>query len=103
MRRRESFLCAISWVAGHWLLVCMLGLICPVSAVAQFRAGIQGAVTDTQGAAVVGATMRLVSKETNKMQEIKTGEGGFYRFDRLAPGNYTITVEMSGFKKQVLE
>jgi hypothetical protein len=79
----------------------LLGLV--ISAGAQFRAGIQGAVTDGQGGAVVGATVTLISRETNRRQQTKSGGGGFYRFDRLAPGSYMITVEIAGFKKKVLE
>jgi Carboxypeptidase regulatory-like domain/TonB dependent receptor len=82
-------------------LILMLALA--ISAGAQFRAGIQGAVIDSQGAAVPGATITLTSKETNRTQQTKSGDGGFYRFDRLPPGIYTITAEISGFKKKVLE
>src|SRR5262245_43879539 len=103
MRRRGATSGAASGAAGAWLVVLVLGLICPMTASAQFRAGIQGAVTDAQGAAVLGATIRLTSKETNKVQETRAGEAGFYRFDRLAPGEYSITVEMTGFKRMVLE
>lgn len=102
MRRRDLFSGAASGTAGYWLVVFVLGLLCP-TANAQFRAGVQGVVTDAQGGAVVGATIQLTSKETNKTQKTKSGEEGFYRFEQLAPGGYTITVEMAGFKKMVLE
>jgi len=100
MRQRLS---SISRTAGHLLFALLLGSLCSSVASAQFRAGIQGTVTDAQGAAVVGATVKLTSKETNRTQETKSGDEGFYRFDRLAPGAYTITAEMSGFKKKLLE
>jgi hypothetical protein len=74
-----------------------------VTAQAQFKAGIQGTVTDATGAVVSGATVTLTSKETNRQQQVISSEGGFYRFDRLAPGRYTITVGAPGFKKKVLE
>ncbi|HXG66170.1 MAG TPA: TonB-dependent receptor [Blastocatellia bacterium] len=93
------------WTPNMGLMAGLLLLLFSLAptANAQFRAGIQGAVTDPQGAAVVGATVTLTSKETNRTQQTTTGDEGFYRFDRLAPGNYEITVEASGFKKQVLE
>jgi Carboxypeptidase regulatory-like domain len=96
-------LCALSAFCRKTfiLLILLLGFLIPASA--QFRAGIQGAVTDSQGAAVPGATVTLTNKETNRTQQTKSSDGGFYRFDRLAPGAYTITTELTGFKKKVLE
>jgi hypothetical protein len=90
---------------GAWrlLFALLLSGICSTAAWAQFRASIQGVVTDAQGAAIVGATVKLTSKETNRTQEIKSGDEGFYRFDRLAPGGYSMTAEMRGFKKKLLE
>lgn len=79
----------------------VLGLAATASA--QFRASVQGSVTDTQGAAVVGATVTLTNKETNKTQQTTSGAEGFYRFSELPPGNYTLTVEQTGFKKKVLD
>jgi hypothetical protein len=73
------------------------------TASAQFRAGVQGSVTDPAGAVVAGATVTLTSQETNKTQQTTAGDDGFYRFSNLAPGNYTLTAEQAGFKKQVIE
>jgi hypothetical protein len=97
MRSALSAFCRRTFI----VLILLLGLAIPASA--QFRAGIQGAVTDSQGAAIPGATVTLINKETNRTLQTKSGDGGFYRFDRLAPGSYTITTEMAGFKKKVLE
>ena len=83
------------------LVILTLGL--SVAVQAQFRAALQGVVTDPQGGAVVGATVTLTNKETNQTQEVTSGDEGFYRFDRLAPGTYMLTAEMGGFKKKVLE
>jgi outer membrane receptor protein involved in Fe transport len=70
---------------------------------AQFRAGIQGTVTDPAGAVVTDATVTLKDNGTGKTQQVKTSGEGFYRFSELAPGNYTVTVEKTGFKKNSLE
>ncbi|MBO0721026.1 MAG: carboxypeptidase regulatory-like domain-containing protein, partial [Blastocatellia bacterium] len=83
------------------MLIMLLAMT--ISASAQFRAGIQGAVTDAQGAAVIGATVTLTNKETGKTLQTKSGDNGFYRFDNLAPGRYSVSTEMDGFKKKVLE
>ena len=47
--------------------------------------------------------MTLTSKETGKTQRATTSDDGFYRFDQLPPGTYTLTAEKTGFKKQMLE
>ncbi|HEV2665159.1 MAG TPA: carboxypeptidase-like regulatory domain-containing protein, partial [Blastocatellia bacterium] len=88
---------------GRLLFALLISGLCSTAVWAQFRAGIQGTVTDGQGAAIVGATIKLTSKETNRTQEIKSGDEGFYRFDHLAPGAYSMTAEKSGFKKKLLE
>jgi hypothetical protein len=71
------------------------------SASAQFRAGIQGVITDTAGATVAGATVTLTNKETSQTQTTTASDAGFYRFTGLAPGLYSVTVEQQGFKKHV--
>lgn len=72
-------------------------------ALAQFRAGIQGVVTDNAGGTVAGATVTLTSKETNQTQTVTTSDAGFYRFSALAPGLYSLSVEQQGFKKGVVD
>ena len=74
-----------------------------IGASAQFKANIQGTVTDSAGAIVADATVSLTNKETNQAQQTTTSDGGFYRFSSLAPGLYTVTVEKSGFRKQVID
>ncbi|HEX8129730.1 MAG TPA: TonB-dependent receptor [Pyrinomonadaceae bacterium] len=70
---------------------------------AQFRAAVQGSVTDPQGGSIVGATVTLTNNETNRAQQATTGDEGFYRFSGLPPGRYTLTVEQAGFGKRTLE
>ncbi|HEV2915136.1 MAG TPA: TonB-dependent receptor [Pyrinomonadaceae bacterium] len=85
-------------------VLCVLFLLAlAVSASAQFRAGLQGTVTDATGAVVPGATVTLTNNETGKSQQITTSDEGFYRFSSLAPGLYTLTGEQTGFSKTVLD
>src|SRR5689334_11130931 len=65
---------------------------------AQYRASIQGVVTDQQGAVVPGATVTLKSQETNREQQATTNSEGVYNFVELSPSRYTVKVEMGGFK-----
>ncbi|MEK7724216.1 MAG: TonB-dependent receptor [Acidobacteriota bacterium] len=74
-----------------------------VIAFAQFKAGIQGTVTDNNGGVIPEATVTLVSLDTNQTQKTIATDSGFYRFSGLAPGKYRITAEKDGFKKKVLD
>lgn len=86
------------------VLMSGLFLLCAVGAAnAQFNAGIQGTVTDATGGLVSAANVTLTNNETSKSQTITASDEGFYRFSNLAPGTYTLTVEKTGFKKQVFE
>jgi hypothetical protein len=85
-------------------LLCLATILVFVAAAdAQFRAALQGSVTDASGAVVPGATVTLTSNETQRSQQTVTSNDGFYRFPNLAPGSYSLTVEQSSFKKQVIE
>ncbi|HJQ22565.1 MAG TPA: TonB-dependent receptor [Blastocatellia bacterium] len=81
----------------------LLLLFVSLTASAQFKASIQGTVTDTSGAVVSGATVTVTNLETNKTQTTTTTDDGFYRVTGLPPGRYTVTAELSGFKKAVIE
>jgi hypothetical protein len=70
---------------------------------AQYRASLQGTVSDAQSAAIPGATVTLVDKETNRTLTAVTDANGVYVFNALAPRPYTIEVELTGFKKAVLQ
>ncbi len=74
-----------------------------ITAHAQYRAGIQGVVTDSAGAVVPDATVTLASNETNIARTAKTSEAGVYTITGLAPGAYKLTVEKVGFTKKILE
>ena len=58
---------------------------------------IAGAITDSSGAAIVGATVTATNLETNAQRVAKTGATGEYRFDLLPVGHYSIHVEAPGF------
>jgi hypothetical protein len=88
---------------SQFILSGALVLFLAFAANAQFRAGLQGSVTDAAGAVVPGATVTLTNKETGKEQQTKTSNGGFYRFSQLAPGQYNVSVEQSGFNKTTVE
>lgn len=81
----------------------MLILVFGIAVFGQFKAGIQGTVTDSNSGTVPGATVTLLNIDTNQTQKVTANESGFYRFSGLAPGNYRITTEKDGFKKSLLD
>lgn len=84
--------------------LCALFLVTlTATARAQFRAAVQGTVTDQSGAVVPAATLTLKNNETGRVQTANSGDEGFYRISELPPGTYTLTVEKSGFKKTAFE
>src|ERR1700761_5970344 len=74
-----------------------------VRAHAQFRASIQGTVTDTTGAAIPNATVTLKDNATNATQTATSNGDGIYNFGQLAPDTYTLTANATGFNQKVLQ
>jgi hypothetical protein len=85
---------------GLTVLFCLY-VLAPIAA-AQYRATIQGTVTDAQGSVVSEATVTLTNQETNLSQTTTTNENGYYSFNALPPSRYTVSVERTGFKKKTL-
>ncbi|MBV9180927.1 MAG: carboxypeptidase regulatory-like domain-containing protein, partial [Acidobacteria bacterium] len=74
-----------------------------VSAQAQYRASLQGTVTDPQGAVVAGAKVTLVDTNTDHTLASISDGNGIYQFHALPPAPYRLTAEAQGFKQKVLE
>jgi hypothetical protein len=59
---------------------------------------IVGTVTDTSGATVAGAQIKLTNEGTGAIRNVSTGEGGTYTLLNLNPGYYTIAYSQIGFE-----
>jgi hypothetical protein len=59
---------------------------------------IVGNVRDASDAAIVGATVKIVNKNTNESRQTTTTEAGSYTFPTVQGGTYDLTVSMVGFK-----
>ena len=84
-------------------MCCAAILTLTIIANAQFKAALQGTVTDSTGASVVGANVVLTNTETNRDVQTVTNDDGFYRFNGLAPGKYKVDVTVTNFKQKTVE
>ena len=85
------------------LVVAVCATFLATAALGQYRASIQGVVTDPQGAVVSGAKLTLKNLQTNETLTTTTNDSGVYNFNALSPSQYLVTIEKTGFKKKVLE
>ena len=60
---------------------------------------VSGSVTDSTGAAVVGARVVAVNPDTRLTRETLTNSAGVYTLPTLLPGSYTVTIEAAGFQR----
>ena len=80
------------------LMVGLLVSVLTLSVSAQLPTStVNGAVTDPQGAAVVGANVVVTSNTTGLSRETATGADGRYAVPSLLPGDYTVRVAAQGF------
>ncbi|MCS7026807.1 MAG: TonB-dependent receptor [Bryobacteraceae bacterium] len=83
------------------LVVVLLSLV-TVSSAQTITASITGLVTDPSGAVIPKARVVATNIGTNVNFETVTNDGGVYTFPFLPLGSYSVSVEISGFKKSVL-
>ncbi len=76
---------------------CLLAL--SLASLAQTQATLRGIVQDSSGASVASATLKLTNVDQNRSWSTKANESGAYVFLQIPPGNYSLAVEASGFKK----
>src|SRR6266487_3615443 len=63
---------------------------------------ILGTVRDSSGGALPGATVTLLNQDTGYTRTFTSDSSGEYTAPLMPTGNYTVTCEISGFKKQSL-
>lgn len=64
-------------------------------------AELSGTVSDPTGAVVANAKIVALKADTGTVRETMTGPSGNYLFTVLQPGTYDVTIEATGFQKQV--
>ncbi len=85
------------------LTLCLCLFLAPHALIAQAVANAQvaGQVTDQTGAAVVGATVRMIETERSAPHETTTDSNGRYTLPNLPVGPYRLEATMTGFKTYV--
>jgi hypothetical protein len=79
------------------LLIFCLVMAVPAWAQSTTQGAVGGTVKDPQGAVVPNAPVTVRNEETNKEVSATTDDEGRFRVVQLDPGNYTVTVNASGF------
>ncbi len=84
-----------------WLLLLVALLVLPPLYAQVATGDILGAVSDTTGAAIPNASVRIENTGTHALRSTQSGGDGSYTFTLLQPGTYKVTVSMAGFKSFV--
>lgn len=82
------------------LFLSLILTISPTAPAQSVTGSLLGRVEDSTGAVVPGATVSAVNDSTGFTRKSQTDTNGNYQIALLPAGDYTITVERSGFKKQ---
>jgi outer membrane receptor protein involved in Fe transport len=82
-------------------LVCVV-LLSSILAFAQTSRGtVSGVVKDPNGAVVPGAEVTLTNAETSVARSVTTNDEGFYRFDAVDLGTYSVRISAANFTTAV--
>ncbi len=87
---------------GQWQLIAILSLFCStvVAAAQSSTSSLRGDVSDSSGAAIVGAQLVLKNPATGFSTSHATDSTGAYRFLGVPAGTYTVFVTAKGFAAQ---
>ncbi len=94
-----------SYVDKRWMrLMCIVMALTQygvMPALGQASATISGTITDPSGAAIAGATVEVKNQNTQVTKKTITNTTGYYQVQDLIPGVYSVSAEMTGFKKAI--
>src|SRR3954463_1838164 len=82
------------------MMLALLSLASISSAQSTFGTVI-GNVTDASGSAIANTQITLTNAGTNEKRTATTNSDGLYQFVNVQPGQYTVEVAQSGFKRLV--
>ncbi len=90
--------------ARFLIMLLLVASLLPVNAFGQTAttARVSGVVTDSQGASIAGADVKLVNKATKAERTDTTNSEGHYNFAAVEPGIYDLSVTAQGFRTTVV-
>src|SRR3954451_23124610 len=90
--------------ATFMLCALVLSLLLTGNAFAQTgSSSVSGTVTDPQGNVVAGASVTLTNPAKNFTRTQTTNESGTFTFAAIPPDTYVLEVNISGFRKAVVQ
>lgn len=84
------------------LLTCSLLSCLATAALAQTSGSLSGTIKDPSGASLAGVAVTVKNLGTGEHLNTTTNDRGAFVFPSLMPGEYSLTAEISGFKKAEL-
>ncbi len=75
----------------------------PIAHSQETTAALEGTIKDATGATIAGAAVTVTGSQLIGVKMIHTDKSGYYRFDNLPPGSYTLSVSVSGFAEMKRE
>jgi len=84
--------------SSWWIALMAVIVLCAMPAHGQFGASLGGTVLDPSGAAIPNATVTLTNAATQHTETRTTNGTGYYVFNELPPGTYSLDVKAGGFK-----
>ena len=90
---------SITWrtIAGIFATLVFTSMPSPAQVVG---GSINGAVTDSSGAAMPGATVIIRNQETGSQRQLTTDGGGLYNAPSVSVGSYSVSASKDGFATQ---
>ena len=96
VRKRAAWQCRFAFAA---FMLCAFLTACGLLGAQTGGTGaLNGAVTDSTGAMVAGAHVKVTNVATGEVRAAKTNDHGFYAVSLLTPGQYAIEITRQGFK-----
>ena len=86
---------------GSWAVVGLMLACCSAAHAQVALSNVTGVVTDSQDLAVPGAQVAILNTGTGIENAAETNESGYYTLVSLNPGDYELTVEAEGFRRNV--